>query len=58
MRNMEENKYIRKGNTIIWSGPAELKSTHCGTVGNIKEIQDHEHSISEESREEMHIDKP
>ena len=27
-------------------------------MGNIKEIQDHEHTISEESREEMEMGRP
>ena len=27
-------------------------------MGNIKEFQDHEHTISEESREEMDMEKP
>ncbi len=27
-------------------------------LGNINELQDHEHAISEESREEMDMEKP
>ena len=34
------------------------KRKERGRVGNIKEIQDHEHTISEEGREEMDIEKP
>ena len=29
-----------------------------GRMGNIKELQDHEHTISEENREEMDMEKP
>ena len=36
----------------------ERGSRHYCRMGNIKEFQDHEHTISEESREEMDMEKP
>ena len=34
------------------------RNRHSCRMGNIKEFQDHEHTISEESREEMDMEKP
>ena len=41
---------------ILRPGPAKGKSRHAGRTGYIKEIQDHEHTISEKAREEMDIE--
>ena len=52
------NKHIKKGDRMLRPGSAKWKRRHSCRMGNIKEFQDHEHIISEESREEMDVDKP
>ena len=43
---------------MLRPGPAKLKRRHSCRMGNITEFQDHDHTISEESREEMAMEKP
>ena len=43
---------------MLRPGPAKRKRRHSCRMGNIKEFQDHERTISEESREEMDMEKP
>ena len=52
------NKYIIKGDRMLRPGPAKWKRIHSCRMANIKAFQDHEHTISEESREEMDTEKP
>ena len=58
MRKLEDKHYIRKSDRMLWPGPAKWKRGHSGRIRNIKEFQDHEHTISEENREEIDMEKP
>ena len=54
-RKMEDQAIHQKG---LWRWPAKRKRKESGRIGNIKDIQDHEHTISDESTEEMDMEKP
>ena len=43
---------------MLRPGPAKWKMRHSWRMGNINELQDHEHTNSEESREDMDMEKP
>ena len=58
MRKLEDKQNTRKGVRALRSGPAKRKRIQFCRMGNIKEFQYDEHTISEESREEMGMEKP
>ena len=50
MRKLEDKQIHQKGRQDASAWASEMKEDSC-RMGNIKEFQDHEHTISEESRE-------
>ena len=58
MRKLEDKQIHQKGRQVASAWVSEMKEEHSCRMGNIKEFQDHEHTISEESREEMDMEKP
>ena len=55
MRKLEDKQTHQKGRQDASAWVSEMKEE---TLLGIKEFQDHEHTISEESREEMDMEKP
>ena len=56
MRKLEDKHIHKKRRQDASAWASEMKES-C-RMGNIKEFQDHEHTISEERREEMDMEKP
>ena len=56
MRKLQDKQIEQKGRQDALAWASEMKGDTG--EGNIKEFQDHEHTISEESREEMDMEKP